>query len=70
MQRQEEYKQILGNDYEKTGYVYAHDNGNPYRVNSVTEQFKAFLEAHNLPKIRLHDLRHTLQVYCMKKVWT
>jgi integrase len=25
----------------------------------VTEQFKAFLEKHNLPPIRLHDLRHT-----------
>lgn len=58
-QRQEEYERLLGDEYEKTGYVYAHDNGKPYRVNSVTEQFKAFLEKHNLPPIRLHDLRHT-----------
>jgi integrase len=58
-QRQEEFKRLLGSEYENSGYVYAHDNGRPYRVNSVTEQFKSFLEKNGLSQIRLHDLRHT-----------
>jgi integrase len=57
--KQDEYKRLLGDGYENTDYIYVHDNGKPYRVNSVTEQFKTFLERNGLPKIRLHDLRHT-----------
>lgn len=58
-ERQEELKALLGADYDERGYVFAHEDGKPFRVNSVTERFKAFLEKNNLPKIRLHDLRHT-----------
>lgn len=57
--RQDEFMQLLGDEYENTGYVCAHENGRPYRVNSVTEWFADFLTKHGLPKIRLHDLRHT-----------
>ena len=57
--KQTEYKRLLGKDYIDEDYVCAHENGKPYRVNSVTEQFKAFLEKEQLLKIRLHDLRHT-----------
>ncbi|OMD44036.1 site-specific integrase [Paenibacillus odorifer] len=56
---QDEYKRHLGDEYVDSGFVYAHDNGKPYRVNTLTEQFKVFLERNELPKIRLHDLRHT-----------
>lgn len=58
-QNQEKYKKALGKDYDKQGYLYTHDDGKPYRVNSISDQFKKFLEKNNLPKIRLHDLRHT-----------
>ncbi|MEK5141449.1 MULTISPECIES: site-specific integrase [Paenibacillus] len=58
-EKQEELKNMLGSTYDNAGYVYSHDNGKPYRVNSVTEQFKTFLEKQQLPKIRLHDLRHS-----------
>jgi integrase len=56
---QEEYKRLLGDEYVATDYIYVHNNGEPYRVNSVTEQFEKFLGKNGLPKIRLHDLRHT-----------
>jgi integrase len=45
-------------EYKDTGYVYVRDDGRPYRVNTVTEQFKVFLERNGLPKIS-HDLWHT-----------
>jgi integrase len=58
-QKQEKYKKILGKDYDNQGYLYTHDDGKPYRINSVSDQFKRFLEKNNLLRIRLHDLRHT-----------
>jgi integrase len=57
--KQEHFKDILKNEYENSGYLFTKDNGKPYRVNSVTEQFKSFLEKNKLPIIRLHDLRHS-----------
>ncbi|WP_438447108.1 site-specific integrase [Gorillibacterium sp. sgz5001074] len=58
-ERQEENRRMLGDEYFDSDYVYVQDNGKLYRVNSVTERFKEFLEKNNFPKIRLHDLRHT-----------
>ncbi|WP_233281093.1 site-specific integrase [Paenibacillus algicola] len=57
--KQDNHKRILGENYMDSGYVFTHDNGKPYRVNYITKAFKDFLEKNNLPKIRLHDLRHT-----------
>lgn len=56
---QDEYKDLLGDEYVDSGFLYVHDNGKPFRVNTLTEQFDKFLERNELPKIRLHDLRHT-----------
>lgn len=56
---QSEYKKLFGREYQNSGYVVVREDGKPYRVNTVTEQFKKFLEDNDLPQIRLHDLRHT-----------
>ncbi|MFB9274190.1 site-specific integrase [Cohnella cellulosilytica] len=58
-QYQTEMKRVLGDEYVDTDYVYVQDSGKPYRVNTITEQFKAFLKKNGFPSIRLHDLRHT-----------
>lgn len=57
--KQEHFKSLLKSEYVDSGYIYTKDNGKCYRVNSVTEQFSRFLKKHQLPKIRLHDLRHS-----------
>ncbi|OUS77256.1 site-specific integrase [Paenibacillus sp. MY03] len=57
--KQDEYKQLLGKDYVKSDFVYTREDGKPYRVNTVTEQFTVFLKRQGMPQIRLHDLRHT-----------
>src|SRR5690606_24295575 len=50
----------LGKLYDnREGYVVVKEDGRPYRVNYGSEQFAKFLKMHDLPKIRLHDLRHT-----------
>jgi len=40
------------------GRIYTKPDGTPYSPSSVSKTFKLFLERNNLPKIRLHDLRH------------
>jgi integrase len=52
-------KELLGDLYHDSDYVFVRDDGKPYRVNSVSEHFLDFLRKHGLPEIRLHDLRHT-----------
>lgn len=54
-----ERKDMLGDHYHLSGYVVVRNDGRAARVNTITEQFKEFLEKNDLPLIRLHDLRHT-----------
>ncbi|MFC5985716.1 site-specific integrase [Marinicrinis lubricantis] len=56
---QEKQKELLGDLYNDSDYVFVRDDGKPYRVNSVSEHFLDFLRKHDFPRIRLHDLRHT-----------
>ncbi|WP_326512266.1 site-specific integrase [Clostridium intestinale] len=57
--KQNYFKSILGKDYYDNDYVYCHEDGKEFRVNTITDNFRKFLDKNNLPKIRLHDLRHT-----------
>lgn len=57
--QQNEFKKLLGTKYEDSGYVVTREDGRPYRVNSITEQFKDFLIRNDLAPLRLHDLRHS-----------
>ncbi|MGO4349288.1 tyrosine-type recombinase/integrase [Paenibacillus sp. MCAF9] len=59
--RQGYFKGLLGKDYHDSDYVWTRDDGKPYRVNTLSDQFKVFLRKHEFPPIRFHDLRHT---YC------
>jgi len=40
-------------------FVVAQPDGSPYQPRSLTHAFEVFLAKHSLPRIRLHDLRHT-----------
>lgn len=46
-------------DYEDHDLVFCQPNGQPLRPGYVTEHFLTFLRRAQLPRIRLHDLRHT-----------
>jgi integrase len=58
-EQQDRRKAVLGELYHDSDYVFVRDDGKPYRVNGLSEHFLDFLRAHNLPRIRFHDLRHT-----------
>jgi integrase len=40
-------------------FVVAKADGSPFQPRSLTHAFKIFLAKHKLPRVRLHDLRHT-----------
>ena len=45
--------------FEDLGYVIHKPDGTPYRPDALTRKWERFLKSNNLPKIRLHDIRHT-----------
>ena len=58
-EKQESYKQALGNGYQDSGYVFTHEDGRPVRPNYASDLFKKFIEDNNLPPLTLHGLRHS-----------
>lgn len=45
--------------FKDLGYVLFKDNGEPFHPDSLTQKWERFVARHNLPPIRLHDLRHS-----------
>jgi integrase len=41
------------------GYVLCKEDGKPFHPDSITQKWERFVDKANLPKIRLHDLRHS-----------
>lgn len=57
--QQENDKKLFGNTYKENDYVFKWKDGKPYKPEYVTRQFNKILKENKLPKIRLHDLRHS-----------
>jgi integrase len=57
--RQAEALLKLGIRLSEDAFVVAQADGNPYQPRSLTRAFDLFLAKHGLPRVRLHDLRHT-----------
>ena len=48
-----------GYGFQNLNLVVRQEDGSPIMPDSMTRKWTRFLESHNLPKIRLHDLRHS-----------
>lgn len=48
-----------GPAYEEGGYVFADELGRPLHPDTISDRFEKLARATGLPRIRLHDLRHT-----------
>lgn len=57
--KQLEEKLLLGPAYQDHGLVFCNEDGTPLDPRSFTRRFQRVLEKAGLPKVRLHDLRHT-----------
>jgi integrase len=54
-----EEKLRLGTDYQDQSLVFANADGTPIHPNTLTYQFRKLIGKANVPRIRIHDLRHT-----------
>lgn len=57
--RQAQEKLLLGEAYQDTGLVFCKEDGTPIDPREFTKRFQRQLAKAGLPKVRLHDLRHT-----------
>jgi integrase len=48
-----------GEAYSDDGYVLADELGVPYHPDTISDTFERLVKAAELPRIRLHDTRHT-----------
>ena len=56
---QAENKKQFGEGWQGKGFVVVWEDGRSYRPNYISELFTKFLKEKRLPKIVLHELRHT-----------
>lgn len=67
--RQEEMRELLQGEYDTDReFVFCHDNGKPWNPNSLSNEYKIFLEKNGFKHIRYHDLRHTNLSMLMTKM--
>lgn len=59
-EQQNKRKEIMGNYYIDSDYVCTWNNGNVISPNYLTKTFHTVISKSTLPKIRLHDLRHSV----------
>jgi len=50
---------VYGVGFQNLGFVIRQEDGSPMRPDSMTRKWIRFLEKNDLPRIRLHDLRHS-----------
>jgi integrase len=50
---------IMGAGYQDHGLVFCHPDGPPYHPERFSREFDRRVERFGLPRIRLHDLRHS-----------
>lgn len=65
--RSEENKTLLGSAFVENNMVFTWPNGEPIIPNYVTRTFHKILEESDLPTIRLHDLRHSVETNLLSK---
>lgn len=58
-ENQQVYRAEYKNAYDDNDYVVVMEDGRPFRPNYLSELFGKFLADNDLPKIVLHELRHT-----------
>lgn len=71
-ENQKENRKLCGSCYctDYLDYIYVNEIGEIIKPDYLTTHFKAFLEEHNMPHIRFHDLRHPYVKLTTKKFAT
>ena len=54
-----EERMLMGAGYDDEGVVFAMPDGRPWNPDTISQAFVRLVAASGLPRVRLHDLRHT-----------
>jgi integrase len=65
-QLQAEDRQAVGDRYRDHGYVFAWPDGRPLHPENIANWFEQHTRAAGLPRIRLHDVRHSYATAALK----
>jgi integrase len=65
-ERQDEERNLLGDEYEDNDFVFASQDGSAVNPDFFSQCFDRLLAKAPLPRIRLHDLRHTHATILLK----
>ncbi len=57
--KQREQAEALEMGWSESWYVFCHLDGSPFYPNTVSKRFSELVKKAGVPKLRLHDLRHT-----------
>jgi len=63
---QEQEREEWGSDYHDRDLVFCKENGTPIHPHTFSQAFERLVAGSDLPKIRLHDLRHTHATIALK----
>lgn len=67
--KEAEYRDFFGASYISNDYIFKHENGEPFRPDTVTRGFQRALARAGLPPMRFHDLRHSTASILFDKGW-
>jgi len=65
-QLQEDWKDILGGEYQNYNLVFTLSNGRPCEERVIVKSFNKLITDNNLPNVVFHSLRHTSTTYKLK----
>jgi integrase len=65
-ERQAEDRQAVGRGYRDHGYVFTWPDGRPLHPDNIAAWFEQHTRAARLPRIRLHDVRHSYATAALK----
>jgi len=68
--KQEEYKNLLGDCYNDTGYIFTREDGRTFHPSYVSHMFRKKMDKSDLPRYRWHDLRHSTASILLAKGWS
>ena len=65
-EKQEEIKELLGEEYQNYNLVFATSFGLPYESAALRKSLAKLIKEHDLPQVVFHSLRHTSITYKLK----
>jgi integrase len=65
--KQREERELSSVEWSESSFVFSHPDGTPFYPNTVSKKFSELVKKAGVPRLRLHDLRHTHATLMLKE---